>query len=88
MENGDKTAERLERAAVMEVDHTYVADGIDWRVSQINCDCQWQFGNNYRRILHCRQDTVESQIAHPVKSYLLYMVEIPSLTWSVNNDGG
>jgi len=33
MENGDKTGERLEMAAVKEGNHTHVAVDIDWRVS-------------------------------------------------------
>jgi len=33
MENGDKTAERLEMAAVKEGNHTHAAVDIDWRVS-------------------------------------------------------
>jgi len=41
MENGDKTAERLEMAAVKEGNHTHAAADIDWHVSYINCLCQW-----------------------------------------------
>ena len=41
MENGDKTAERLERAAEKEGNHTHVAVDIDWIVSQFDCLCQW-----------------------------------------------
>jgi hypothetical protein len=37
MENGNKTVERLEMAAVKEGNHTHVAVDIDWRVSQIDC---------------------------------------------------
>jgi len=33
MENGDKTAERLEMAAVKEGNHTHAAVDIAWRVS-------------------------------------------------------
>jgi len=33
MENGDKTAERLEMAGVKEGYHTHAAVDIDWRVS-------------------------------------------------------
>jgi len=33
MENGDKTAECLEMAAMKEGNHTHVALDIDWRVS-------------------------------------------------------
>jgi len=33
MENGDKTAEHLEMAAVKEGNHTYAAVDIDWHVS-------------------------------------------------------
>jgi len=33
MENGDKTAERLEMAAVKEGNHTHAAVDIDWCVS-------------------------------------------------------
>jgi len=36
MENGDKTAEHLEMAAVEEVNHTHAVDDIDWCVSQID----------------------------------------------------
>ena len=41
MENGDKTAERLEMAAVKEGNHTHVAVDIDLRLSYIDCLCQW-----------------------------------------------
>jgi hypothetical protein len=37
MENGDKTAERLEIAAVKEGNHTHAAVDIDCRASQIDC---------------------------------------------------
>jgi hypothetical protein len=40
MENGDKTAERLEMAVVKEGNHTHTAVDIDWRASQIDCLCQ------------------------------------------------
>jgi len=33
MENGDKTTEHLEMAAVEQDNHTHAADDIDWRVS-------------------------------------------------------
>jgi len=41
MENGDKTVERLEMAAVKEGNHTLAAVDIDWCVSYIDCLCQW-----------------------------------------------
>jgi len=53
MENGDKSAERLEMAAVKEDNHTNVADDIDGHLSQIDCLCQWYFGNYYPTMLKC-----------------------------------
>ena len=40
METGDKTAERLEMAAVKEGNRTLAVDDIDWCVSQIDCLCE------------------------------------------------
>jgi len=39
MENGDKTAERPEVAAVKEGNLTHAADDIAWHVYQIDCVC-------------------------------------------------
>jgi hypothetical protein len=88
MENGDKTGECLEMAAVKEANHTHAAVDIDWRVSQIDCLCQWQVVYHYLVILNCRHGAVASQIGRPVEPYSLSLVEIPSFTWSVNKDGG
>ena len=88
MENGDKTAERLEMAAVKEGNHTHAAVDIDWRASQIDCLCRWQVVYHYPVILNCRHGAVASQIGHTVEPYSLSLVEIPSSTWSVNKDGG
>jgi hypothetical protein len=45
--------------------------------------------SHYAVILNCRHGgAVASQIGHPVELYSLSLVEIPSSTWSVNNDGG
>jgi hypothetical protein len=88
MENGDKTAERLEMAAGKEGNHTPVAVDIDWCVSQIDCLSRWQVVYHYLVIRNCRLGTVASQLGHPVESYLLSLVEISSSTGSVNIDGG
>jgi len=40
MENGDKTAESLEMAAVKGANHTHAAVDNDWGVSQIDSVCQ------------------------------------------------
>ena len=88
MENGDKTAERLEMAAVKEGNHTHAAVDIDWRASQIDCLCRWQVVYHYPVILNCCHGAVASQIGHCVEAYSLSLVEIPSSTWSVNKDGG
>jgi len=88
MKNRDKTAERLEMAAVKEGNYTHAAVNIDWRASQIDCVCQWQVMYDYLVILNCRHGAVASQIGHPVEPYSLSLVEIPSSTWSVNKDGG
>jgi hypothetical protein len=88
MENGDKTAERLERAAEKEGNRTHVAVDIDCRVSQIDSLCEWQVMNHYRVILNCRHSTVGSQTGHPVEPYSLCLLVIPSSTWSVNKVGG
>ena len=88
MENGDKTAERLEMAAVKESNHTHAADDNDWRVSQIDCLCWWQVVNHFRRIVDCCHGAVARQLAHSVEPYWLSFVEIPSSTCSVNKDGG
>jgi len=88
MEHCDKTAERLEMAALKEGNHTHVAVDIDWRVSWIGCHCQWYFGNHHPRILHYRHGAVASQIGHPLEPYSLSLVEIRSSTCSVNKDWG
>jgi len=88
MENGDKTAEGLEMAAVKECNHTHAADDIDWPVAQINCHCQCPVRSHYPRSLNCHHDTVVSQLGYPVEPYSLCSVEVPSSTWSVNKDGG
>jgi len=88
MENGDKTAERLEMAAVKEGNHTHAVVDIGWRVSQIGGLCQWQVVSHYPRILNGRPGAVASQIGHLVEPYSLSLVEILSSTWSVNQDGG
>jgi hypothetical protein len=88
MENCDTTAERLEMAAVMQVNHTQTADAIDWHVSQIDCLCQWQFGNHYPRILNCCRGAVVYFIGPLLKLELLSLVDIPSSTCSMNQDGG
>jgi len=82
MEKGDKTAERLEMAAVKEFNHTHAADYIDWRVSHIDCLCQWQLVNRYPRIMNCHHGTVAREIRYLVEQYLLSLVEIPLLTCS------
>ena len=66
MENGDITGDHLAMAAVKEGNDTHMADDIDWRVSQIDCLCHWQFVNHYPRLLNCRHGAVVSQIGHPV----------------------
>jgi len=88
MENGDKTAELLEMAAVKEGNHTHAGVDIDWRVSYIDCLCQWWFVNHYPRILNCRHGAVANQIGHPVEPDSLSSVEIPSSTCPVNKEGG
>ena len=88
MENGDKTAECLEMAAVQEGNHTPAADDIDWCVHQVDCLCQGQFVNYYPMILNCCHRVVPRQIGHTVVPYLLSLVEILSSTSSVMKDGG
>jgi len=67
MENGDQTAERLEMAAVKEGNHTHAAVDIDWLVSQIEFLCQWQFVNQFPRILNCHHGGDASHIGLPVE---------------------
>jgi len=88
MENGDKTAERLEMAAVKEGNHTHVAVDIAWRISQIDYLWPWQVVYHYSVILNCCHSAVARQIGHPVEPYSLSLVEIPLLTWSVNKAAG
>jgi hypothetical protein len=88
MENGDKTAESLELAAVKEGYNTHAAVDIDWRVSQIDWLSRWKVVYHYLVILNCRHGNIARKIGHPVESYSLPLVEIPSSTWSENNDGG
>jgi hypothetical protein len=83
METGDKTAERLEMAAVKEGNHTLGADDIDWCVFQIDCLCEWHIVNFYLVILTCRRCVVASQIGHQMEPYSLSSVEILLSTWSV-----
>jgi len=64
MQNGEKTAEHLEMAAVKEGNHTHAADDIDWPDSQIDSLYQWQCVNHYPMILNCRHDALLSQIGH------------------------
>ena len=40
-----ETEEHLQIAAVVEGNHTYVADEIDWCVLQMDCQCWSQFVN-------------------------------------------
>jgi hypothetical protein len=63
--NGDKTAERLEMAAVKEGNHTHAAVDIDWHASQMECLYRWQFVHHYPVILNCRHGDVGSHIGHP-----------------------
>jgi hypothetical protein len=77
MENGDKTAEHLEMAAVKEDNHTHLAVQIDWRVSQINYLCGWQVVYHYRLILNCHHSAVGSHTGHLVEPYSPALVEIP-----------
>jgi len=56
-------------AAVKEGNHTLAADDIDWRVSQINCLCEWQVVNYNLVILNCRHWIVVSQIGHQVEPF-------------------
>jgi len=58
MESADKTAERLEMAAVKAGNYTHVAVDIDWFVSQMECLCQWQFVNCFPMILNCLHGVV------------------------------
>jgi len=82
METGDKTAERLEMAAVKDGNRTLAAD-IDWCGSQIDCLCEWHVMNSSLVILNRCHRIVASQIGHQVEPYSLSSVEILSLTWSV-----
>jgi hypothetical protein len=82
METGDKTAERLEMAAVKEGRHTLAADHIDWCVSLIVYLCKWHVMNHYPVILNCRHQDVASPIGHQVEPYSWFSVEILSLTCS------
>jgi len=82
MENGDKTAECLEMAAVKEGNRTLGVD-IDWCGSQIDCLCEWHGVYFHPVILNCRHRVVASQIGHQVEPYSLSSVEILSSTCSV-----
>jgi hypothetical protein len=83
METGEKTAERLEMAAVKERHCTLAADDIDWCVSQIDCLCEWHVMNFYPVILNCRHRVVASQIGHEVEPYSRSSVEILASICSV-----
>jgi len=78
METGDKTADRLEMAAVKEGNRTLAADDIDWCVSQTDYLCEWHVMNIYPLILNCHHQVVASQIGHQVEPYSLSSVEILS----------
>jgi len=56
----NKTVKCLEMAAVKEGNLTHVVDDINWRVSQIDCICQWQLVNHYLTIKNCLHVTVET----------------------------
>jgi len=83
METGDKTAERIEMAAVKQGNRTIVADNIEWCVPQIDCLCKWHVMNFCPVILNCHCCVVASQIGHQVEPYSLCLVEILSSTCSV-----
>jgi len=83
METSDKTAERLEMAAVKVGNHTLAAEDIDQCVSQIDCRCLWQFMNHYPKILNCRYCIVAPQFGHHVEPCTLSSVEILSSTCSL-----
>jgi len=51
MDDGDKTAERMDKAARMVDKHTIAADVIDWCISQLNCLSHWHWLNYYPMIL-------------------------------------
>ena len=80
METGDKTAERLELAAVNVGNRTLTADHINWCVSHIDCLCEWHVVNSHPVILNCHRRIVASHIGHQVKSYSLSSVETLLLT--------
>jgi hypothetical protein len=82
METGDKTAVRLEMAAVKEGNRTLAADIIDWCVSHIHCLYVWHVVNFYPVIVNCRHHVVATQIGHQVEPYLMSLVEILSSTCS------
>jgi len=87
MENFDRTAECLEMAAVKAGNHSHAPDDIDWFVCQIVCHCQWQFVNDFPRILNCLQGVVASEHGLPVEPYSLSSVKILPSTSSVDIDG-
>jgi hypothetical protein len=88
MESADKTAERLEMAAVKTGNHAHMAVDNDWFASQIDCLCQWQFVNCFPIILNCLYCIIECQIGHLDEPCLLSSVEIRSSSCSVIKDGG
>jgi len=83
METGDKTAERLEMAAVKKGKHTLAADNITWCVSQIDCFWEWHVMSLNAVILNCRDRVVASQRGHQVEPHSLSSVEILLSTCSV-----
>ena len=82
MQTGDKTAERLQMAAVKEGNGTLAVDDSDWCDSQNDCPCEWHVVNFYPVILNYHHRVVASQIRHQVEPYSLSSVEI---LWSTSS---
>jgi hypothetical protein len=88
MQTADKTAERMEMAAMKAGNSTLAADDIDWFVSKIECLCEWHILSFYPVILNCPHRIVASPICNEVKKYLLSSVEMLCRHSQLNKDCG
>ena len=87
MESAVETAEPLEMAAVKVGNNRNMADDTELHVSWIHSCLQGQFIKYFPMIQICLNGIVPCQIGFPEKPYSLSLVEIESLTCSVNQVG-
>jgi len=84
MEQGGKTAERLEMVAAKAGSYTPVEVEFESADARIECLCSVYFQHYCQLLSHCLLGIVVSQTGRPVEPYWLSWVEIRSSTLYVN----